>query len=212
MDVKNTNPNNIEFIDPISMIIKLGILSLKDIGTKISIKNNLVQLIPPSIFQGIYRYWNNDERTHIFHLRLAILYWRGISCGWIKAPNLGNDVASLEVITTFGIEGLKKLKETYKETSTGGNIVCNTLCEYIKVLEHNYKHDEFVEEMKSTHRPSLYVIFDDAITKWSEMEIRFISGLFRYSQTKSQTNRKILSEIGDSIIHFVNVKDAESYF
>jgi len=209
MDGKNTNPS-IEFIDPISMIIKLGILSLKEIGTKISIKNNLVQLDLPSIFQGLYRWYYADQRSHIFHLRLPILYWKGISMGFITT-GIGSDLLSFELINSFAIDGLGKLKETYKQTQKE-NIICNTIDEYIKVLNHKYTQEEFMVEMKSSQRPSLFVIFDDQIKKWDTNEIRFISGLFKYSQSKSQTNRKILAEIGDSILHFANVKDCESFF
>ena len=49
-----------KIFDPLSTIIKLGILSKKPLGTKLSIKNNTIDIQEVSYYQGIYRYFNND--------------------------------------------------------------------------------------------------------------------------------------------------------
>jgi len=54
--------------DPLSIIIKLAILSKKPRGTKISIKNYILLIQPPSYFQGFIRYINDDNKFDLKNL------------------------------------------------------------------------------------------------------------------------------------------------
>lgn len=60
--------------DPLSIIIKLGIFSKKKIGTKLSIKNYIIEIQEISYYQGLYRYLNNDNRYDIQLLGIPIEY------------------------------------------------------------------------------------------------------------------------------------------
>lgn len=58
--------------DPLSVIIKLGILSKKPIGTKLSIKNFIITIQEPNLYQGIIRYLNDDNKLDIANLLYPI--------------------------------------------------------------------------------------------------------------------------------------------
>ena len=58
--------------DPLSIIIKLGIFSKKKIGTKLSIKNYIIEIQEISYYQSLYRYLNNDNRYDIQLLGIPI--------------------------------------------------------------------------------------------------------------------------------------------
>ena len=66
----NNNKINIKLfiLDPLSVIIKLAILSNKPVGTKISIQNNIVYLQEPGPFQALCRLFFNSNNF------LKILY------------------------------------------------------------------------------------------------------------------------------------------
>lgn len=55
-------------LDPLSVIIKLAILANKPIGTKINIKNNIIQFQDPGIFQFVSQYMNNSSKTDLHYL------------------------------------------------------------------------------------------------------------------------------------------------
>ena len=71
MDILPDNKaDNIQLciLDPLSVIIKLAILSNKPIGTKIRIDNNNIYLQEPGNFQAICRYMFKNNKTDIQYL------------------------------------------------------------------------------------------------------------------------------------------------
>jgi hypothetical protein len=52
-------------LDPLSVIIKLAILSNKSIGTKLLIKNNVIYFQEPGIFQSITRIVYKSNKTDL---------------------------------------------------------------------------------------------------------------------------------------------------
>ena len=58
--------------DPLSIIIKLCILSKKKLGTKISMKNYIIEINNISFYQGLIRFLNNDSINDIILLETPI--------------------------------------------------------------------------------------------------------------------------------------------
>ena len=55
-------------LDPLSVIIKLAIISNKHIGTKLRINNNIIYLQEPGPFQSLFRYFLKNNKTDIQYL------------------------------------------------------------------------------------------------------------------------------------------------
>ena len=65
----NKTDNIVLFIlDPLSVIIKLAILSNKPIGTKLRIDNNIIYTQEPGPFQAFCRYIFKNNKTDIQYL------------------------------------------------------------------------------------------------------------------------------------------------
>jgi len=122
---KNTqsNVNDIQLLEPLSIIIKLAIINFKDELTKIAVNNNKLYIQSPSFYQGIVRYLYGNNREDICFLLKPIL--RSIE---IHKPNENED---LIYIYRLAISGLKKLKTSYKNKASN---VCNSLDLYISIL------------------------------------------------------------------------------
>ena len=60
-------------LDPLTCIIRLGILYFKPDGTKISIYQNRISYHDPNIFQGTIRWGNGDNRNDLHNLHNPIL-------------------------------------------------------------------------------------------------------------------------------------------
>ena len=69
MAENNTNDNVKLFIlDPLSVIIKLAIISNKPYGTKILIQNNVIFFQEPGVFQAICRYVLNTNKSDLQYM------------------------------------------------------------------------------------------------------------------------------------------------
>ncbi|GAH14923.1 unnamed protein product, partial [marine sediment metagenome] len=106
------------------------------IGTKISVSNNILSIQPPSMTQGVYRWWNNDNKDDLYYLFHAIRrYYK-----WYKSQN---DEA-YQYILTWAVKGLDKLSETYNKADK--NNIRHTLALYRNVLD--LKADEIFKDNK----------------------------------------------------------------
>jgi len=61
-------------LDPLSVIIKLAIICNKSIGTKILIKDGVVHIQEPGLFQGLTRYINKTNRYDLQYLYNPIFF------------------------------------------------------------------------------------------------------------------------------------------
>jgi hypothetical protein len=64
--------SQLEILDPLSTMIRLGILKYKKEKTKISVGNCTIKYQSPSYFQGIVRWSNGDNRDDVYDLEPAI--------------------------------------------------------------------------------------------------------------------------------------------
>ena len=108
---KCTKQINSYLLDPLSVIIKLAILSKKTIGSKINIGANVVYIQEAGIWQGIVRFVYKVKKDEIQYLYnpIQIASAKYLSDQMIKQyPRLRN-------LFTNAINGLKNLTETYKQ-------------------------------------------------------------------------------------------------
>ena len=98
------NLNKDEYFDPMTVIITLGIIGYKQIGTKLSICNNNVYISEKSIYQSYLRTLYKDKKIDIKLLYLSILY----SCNILLSKN------NKYIIKIFkkSLDGLQNLKKT----------------------------------------------------------------------------------------------------
>jgi hypothetical protein len=123
-------------LEPMQVMIQLALLAHSPIGTKISVSNNILSIQPPSMTQGVYRWWNNDNKDDLYYLFHAIRrYYK-----WYKSQN---DEA-YQYILTWAVKGLDKLSETYNKADK--NNIRHTLALYRNVLD--LKADEIFKDNK----------------------------------------------------------------
>jgi len=112
-------------LEPMQVMIQLALLSHSPIGTKISVSNNILRIQPPTMTQGVYRWWNNDNKDDLYYLFHAIRrYYK-----WYKSQ----DNESYQYILTWAVKGLDKLSETYNKADK--NNIRHTLALYKNVLD-----------------------------------------------------------------------------
>ena len=55
-------------LEPFQAVLQLALLSHTPVGTKISIKDNCVELQYPTYSQGLLRWYNNDNKDDLIYL------------------------------------------------------------------------------------------------------------------------------------------------
>ena len=106
----NEYKNNIMrqyILNPLTVIIKLSILSCKPIGTKIHIQNNVIYFQEPGIFQSLTRYIFNSNKSHLQYIYNPIKFacQKYLTKEFIQTtPNIAN----LFISAKMGIENLIK--------------------------------------------------------------------------------------------------------
>jgi len=98
-------------LNPLTVIIKLSILSCKPIGTKIHISNNIIYFQEPGIFQSLTRYIFNSNKYHLQYIYNPIKFacQKYLTQEFIQTnPNIIN----LFISAKNGIENLIKTYST----------------------------------------------------------------------------------------------------
>ena len=100
-------------LDPLSVIIKLAILSNKPIGTKICISNNIVFLQHPGPFQAFCRYIFSTTKSDIQYIYNPIQ----LACQQYLSKDAVSKNPKLKELFKCAQNGLIRLSETYKSCS-----------------------------------------------------------------------------------------------
>ena len=203
--IKQTSESPIEFIDPICTAIKLSLLHYKDNGTKISIKNNVVNIQDASLLQGFQRWYNSDERDQLYQLKLPIFYFRGIVLGFIEIEHLDVDHNTLLMINELSIKGLKKMRITYDNDRKSGSLIKNCIDDYIKILNTNYNLDDYMSDRYKFNKPTLFAIYNEYTKLWDLKDLKIITDLFELADSKE--NPVIQNKLADTIDQFIMAKD-----
>ena len=113
--ISNNKIVNLEeyILDPLSVIVKLAILSNKPIGTKLRISANNIYIQEPGIWQPIYRYSSNTNKTDLQYLYNPIEF----ACKKYLSQEYINKYPNILKLFECAQNGLNKLCETYKHCS-----------------------------------------------------------------------------------------------
>jgi len=125
MSSNNVKNGHLYIVEPLCAMVRIALLNYRPIGTKISISNNKISYSDPTVLQGTIRWSYGDTRNDLHYLlnpiKKAVLWFDPT-----KSPNT-------RIIFKIAMKGLRKLKETYKNTSEG-HLVCHSIDLYISII------------------------------------------------------------------------------
>ncbi len=184
--------NNIKYfiLDPLSVIIKLAILSKKPIGTKIWIHANTLSFQEPGFFQSITRSYYHSNKIDIQYIYNPIYQ----ACeGYLK-----EDTPKYTLLFSFALEGIRRLMETYSHCSIIGICLSYYYCiidQYMKKTENGHL---FYRDMMSV------VYTDETVRKlkeaWTEEKQKIVLEMmvFLSKDEKADVNIRSLETIMDN--------------
>jgi hypothetical protein len=182
-------------LDPLSVIIKLAIISNKPIGTKLRIDNNVIYLQEPGLFQGLSRYFYKSNKTNIQYLYNPI----EIACNNYLTKEFTQKNPKIKDLFKCSQNGLLKLIETYKSSSIMRiciNYYLSLITNYLEEKNNNllFLKDGMTTFYTNENMEKLYKI-------WTQDKIKIVLNLttFLLNDDNAETNVKSLETIMDGI-------------
>ena len=191
----NTNINTKSFIlDPLSVIVKLAILSNKPVGTKLLIQNNVIYFQEPGPFQSISRYFYKSNKTDIQYLYNPI----NIACLNFLSKEFAGKTHRIKDLFICAQNGLKKLMETYKSCS-----IINLTLNYYYVILTNHISQQYNENMFNKDNFTCYYTkeaCESLNSQWTIEKIKVVLDIISYViKFNDNNNVKSLETIMESI-------------
>jgi len=202
MDLTSRKERSDMILEPLQVMTQLALLSHSPIGTKVSVSDNILQLHPPSFFQGAWRWYNSDGKDDLYYLFHAIRrYYK-----WYKT----DDNKIFTYILESAIRGIEQLIVTYSKSEQ--TAITHTLALYKNVLslespdlfkdasEDAINIDTVFQNIKETYdRKLLKIIFNSLLTLDDESTTEdvkkyYINGLLSILKPTNDNIRKWIRE------------------
>lgn len=200
MSENNTNDNVKSFIlDPLSVIIKLAIISNKPIGTKIMIQNNVIFFQEPGIFQAFCRYVLNTNKSDLQYMYNPI----HAACQHFLKKEYIDATPRIKSLFKCAQLGIEKLKETYKDYST----ICLSL-NYFYIIINNFVEQIYNENIFC--KDNMTILYNNEVieklnSQWTKEKIKIILDLISFL-----TNDKMASNNVKSVENIMSNIDTET--
>lgn len=196
----NNTDLNLFVLDPLSVIIKLTIISNKPVGTKIRIESNVIYLQDPGPFQAFCRYILKSNKTDIQYLYNPI----EIACNMYLTKTFILHNSKIKDLFKCAQNGILKLIETYKTCS-----MMRICLNYYFSLISNHLEEKQNDTLFRKDCMSLFYTPEtlEKLSKiWSQDKIQIVLNLtsFLSSDDSAETNVKSLETIIDGIDKQVN--------
>jgi hypothetical protein len=200
MDTNITQDNrpidqHLYILDPLSVIVKLAILSNKPVGTKIYILRNIIYFQEPGMFQGLCRYFLKTSKTDLQYMYNPI----EIACQHFLSKESIEKNPKLTDLFKCAQNGILKLIETYKQCS-----IMRLCLNYYYSLIPNHLSETCVENLfrKDNMTPLYTREMIESLNKiWTEDRIKIILNLTTYliNTQNADTDVKSMETIMDNI-------------
>jgi hypothetical protein len=191
----NNNINIKMFIlDPLSVIVKLAILSNKPVGTKLLIQNNIVFFQEPGPFQSIARMVYKSNKTDLQFIYNPI----NVACLHFLSKSFVEKTPRIKNLFLCAQNGLKKLMDTYRSCS----IITITL-NYYYILLTNHMTQTYNDTMFLKDNLTCYYtqLINDSFNKqWTDEKIKVVLDIITFlGKNDNPNNVKSLETIMEDI-------------
>ena len=192
-DNSNINVKTV-ILDPLSVIVKLAILSNKPIGTKLLIQNNVIYFQEPGPFQSIARMVYKSNKTDLQYIFNPV----NIACNYFLSKQFSDKTPRIKNLFLCAQNGLKKLMETYKSCS----IITITLNYYYSLLTNHinqtYNETMFVKDNLTCYYSQ--TVNETFNKQWTDEKIKVVLDIIAFLlKIDNPNNVKSLETIMDDI-------------
>ncbi len=153
-------------LEPLQVMIQLSLLSNCEIGTKVSVSDNLLHIQRPSVVQGALRWWKGDNKDDLYYLFHAIRRYYL----WYKSK----DTVIFNYILLSAINGLEKLIETYKLVKN--TAITHTLSLYTNILK---LENQELFESPNKNAINMDKVFENIVNLYDKKELMVVFNILK---------------------------------
>ena len=180
--------NNV-LLEPLSCIIRMGLLNYKEEGMKISIINNSIQYHENTFYQGLWRSYNGDTREDLHNLYNPFLK----AFEWYPTSEEMNGSMYLYFYQKC-YDGLMKLITSYEK----GSIIHHTLTHYSKIFKDCIDGKSGIDEEIDVKESPL---LEELKTIWKDEELKIVFQTLQYLDAcVDEEEKKIYFNTIDDIV------------
>jgi len=191
-------------LNPLTVIIKLSILSCKPIGTKIHIQNNVIYFQEPGMFQSIARYIFKSNKSHLQYIYNPIK----IACQTYLTKEFLKKTPTIVNLFISAKNGIENLMKTY--TTCPMTVLCLKyyhviLSNFIKQTSNEYifkENDETTEFYTSD-------VLKKFLEQWNASKLKIVIDLMDFL-LKHDINENKTSNI-KSLETIIQTIDEDTY-
>ena len=182
-------------LDPLSVIIKLAILSNKPVGTKVMIQNYVIHFQEPGYFQALCRYVMNSNKQDLQFLYNPIK----LACQHYLSTEMMEKTPRIKTLFMRAQQGIEKLKETYKSSS----LICLCL-NYYNIIITNFLQETYSDSLfRSDSMTNMYSIelVKQLNSQWNSDKFTVVLDLITFlnNDDMAAVNVKSLENIMESV-------------
>jgi hypothetical protein len=135
-------------LEPLQAILQIGYLSFSPIGTKLTIRNNILQIQTPNYSQSVVRWYNNDTQEDLFYL-FNIFYRFKKFYQFLSEDKMHHESKKLyDLLIELAKSGINNLIRTYSQTDKIH--ILHTLQLYKNILEGGNNIESFASKRLET--------------------------------------------------------------
>ena len=135
-------------LEPLQAILQIGYLSFSPIGTKLTIRNNILQIQTPNYSQSVVRWYNNDTQEDLFYL-FNIFYRFKKFYHFLSEDKIHHESKKLyDLLIELAKSGINNLIRTYSQTDKIH--ILHTLQLYKNILEGGNNIESFASKRLET--------------------------------------------------------------
>jgi len=178
----NTKIERNDYLDPLSVIVILGLNSYYPLGTKLAIHSNQIYLQSNNLLQGPQRYFYGDKKTDINILFFPIIYATKQYIINMEDKEIKEDLIKLFEKTKIG---LIKLRDTYINQD-----IIYSINRLIDIIDKGLKFEQFNEIIND--ESIKFKIYDEINKIWTNKHIKCLLLLFEELDKRNDNNRNNL--------------------
>jgi len=184
--IKNVPASNVPLLDPLSVIIKLAILSNKPVGTKLLIKENVIHLQEPGVFQSFSRYIFKTTKEDLQFLYNPIQ----LACSHYLSKEARRKSRSIVDLFICSQRGILQLTETYQD-----NPVIKICLNYYYVLIENYVKEIYTPLFRDDTLTPLYtdILLFQLRELWTTEKIKIVMDMISFLNDDVMANDNVKS-------------------
>tara|TARA_B110000438_G_C15574984_1_gene547061 strand:+ start:18 stop:683 length:666 start_codon:yes stop_codon:yes gene_type:complete len=166
-------------LEPMQVMIQLALLSFCPIGTKLSVRKNILGLDHPTYSQGVTRWLNQDSKNDLHFLYNVLRrYYK-----WYKKDS-NNKIYSH--ILELGKKGIGKLIQTYEQSNEPA--ITKILRIYYSILNKE-SYDLFISEEETT---TIDNVFQYVVQIYNMKLMMIVYNILRLIETeKNEPERRL---------------------